>query len=77
MNTLILCLLLMLLAFVVSNWKMPSLCTLFDSLTKEQDKLIQMGALRSSKGKDHALIVQGSKKINSKENQIVKEKKPK
>ena len=24
----------------VSNWKMPSLCTLFDSLTKEKDKLI-------------------------------------
>ena len=62
---------------VISNWKMLSLCTFFDSLTKEQDKLIQMGALRSSKGKDHALIFQGSKNIKSKENQIVKEKKPK
>ena len=42
---------------VISNWKMPSFSTLFDSLTKEQDKLIQMGALRSYKSKDHALIV--------------------
>ena len=58
----------------ISNWKMLSLSTLFDSLTKKQDKLIQMGALRSSKGKDHALIVQGSKNTKSKENQIVKER---
>ena len=61
----------------ISNWKMSSLSTFFDSLKKEQDKLIQMGALRISKGKDHALIVQGSKNARSKEKQIVKEKKPK
>ena len=36
-----------------------------------------MGALRISKQKDHVVIVQGSKNANSKENQIVKEKKPK
>ena len=36
-----------------------------------------MGALRISKGKDHALILQWSKIAKSKENQIVKEKKPK
>ena len=36
-----------------------------------------MGALRISKGKDHALIVLGSKNSKSKEKQIVKEKKPK
>ena len=36
-----------------------------------------MGVLKSSKGKDHALMVQGSKNIKSKEKQIVKEKKPK
>ena len=61
----------------ISNWKIPySLSTLFDSLTKEQDKLIQMGALRISKGKGHALIVQGSKNAKSKEKKIVKEKKP-
>ena len=47
--------------FSISNWKMTSLSTFFDSLTKEKDKLIQMGALRSSKGKDHSLIVQGRK----------------
>ena len=62
---------------VVSNWKMPSLCTLFDSFKKEQDKLIQMGSIIYSKGKDHALKVQGSKNTKSKEKQIVKEKKPK
>ena len=53
------------------------MCTLFDSLTKEQDKLIQMGALRYSNGKDHSLIVQGSNNSKSKEKQIVKENKPK
>ena len=36
-----------------------------------------MGSLRISKGKDHDIIVQGSKNAKSKENQIVKEKKPK
>ena len=45
----------------ISNWKIPSLSTLFDSLTKEQDKFIQMGSLRISKGKYHALIFKGSK----------------
>ena len=61
----------------ILNWKMSSLSTLFDSLTKEQDKLICMGALRSSKGKGHARIVQGSNNTKSKEKQIVKEKKSK
>ena len=51
---------------VVSNWKMSSLCTLFYSLTKEQEKLIQMGALKYSKEKVHALMVQGSKNTKSK-----------
>ena len=46
-------------------------------MTKKQDKLIQMGALRSSKGKDHTVMVQGIKNSKSKENKIVKEKKPK
>ena len=57
---------------VISNQKMSSLITFFDSLTKEQDKSIQMGAPRSSLDKDHALIVQGSKNVRSKEKQIVK-----
>ena len=61
----------------ISNWKMPFLSTFFESLTKEPNKLIQMGALRSSKGKYHSLIVQGSKNVRSKEKQILKEKKPK
>ena len=50
----------------VSNWKMSSLCTFFDSLTKEQEKMIHMGDLKSSKGKDQALIVQGIKNTKSK-----------
>ena len=36
-----------------------------------------MGAIRYFKGKGHALIVQGSKNVKSKEKQTVKEKKPK
>ena len=36
-----------------------------------------MGSLISSKGKDHALIVHWRNNARSKENQIVKEKKPK
>ena len=36
-----------------------------------------MGALKSSKSKDHALMVQGSKNTKSKEKQIVKEDNPK
>ena len=46
----------------------------FDSLTKEQDKLIQMGALRISKGKDNSLLFQGSNNARSKEKQKLKEK---
>ena len=36
-----------------------------------------MDALKYSNGKDHALTIQGSKNSRSKENKIVKEKKPK
>ena len=54
---------------------MPSLNTFLDSLTKEQDKLIQMGVLNSSKGKDRSLMVQGIKNVKSKEKQIVKKPK--
>ena len=61
----------------ISNWKMSSLSTFFGSLTKEKDKLVDMGDFRSSKGKDHAITVQGSKNTKSKEKQIVKEKNPK
>ena len=62
---------------LVPKWKMPYLNTFIDSLTKEQDKLIHMGVLNSSKGKDHAPLVQGSKKFKSKEKQIVKKPKSK
>ena len=55
---------------------MSSLSTFFDSLTKEKDKLIHMDSLIISKGKDHALVDQGSKNAKSKEKQIMKEKKP-
>ena len=60
---------------VVPKWKMPSLNYFLDSLTKEQYKLIHMGFLNSSKGKDHSVLVQGSKKFKSKEKQIVKKPK--
>ena len=60
----------------ISNWKMSSLSTFFDSLTMDKDELIHMCALISSKVNYHALKVQGSKNARSKEKQIVKEKKP-
>ena len=59
----------------VPKWKMPSLNSFLDSLTKEKDKLIHMGVLNSPKSKDHALLVQGSKNQKSKEKQIVKKAK--
>ena len=49
---------------VVPKWKMPSLNTFLDSLTKEQDKLIHMGVL--TKGKDNSLMVQERKNVKSK-----------
>ena len=59
----------------VPKWKMPSLNSFLDSLTKEKDKLIHTSVLKSSKGKDHAFFVQGSEKFKSKEKQIVKKPK--
>ena len=50
----------------ISNWKIPSLSTFFDSLAKEQEKLIQMWTLKIYVNKDHALIFQASKNANSK-----------
>ena len=61
---------------VVSNWKIPSLCTFFDSLTKVKYKFIHMDALIYSNGKDYSLMVQWSNNNKHKENKIVKEKKP-
>ena len=51
---------------VVSNWKMPYLNTLFDSITTEKDKLIHVGALIYSKGKYNSLMIQGNKNTKSK-----------
>ena len=51
---------------VVSNWKKPSLCNLFDSLTKDKHKLIQMGDPIYSMGKDNVIIFEGSKNTKSK-----------
>ena len=62
---------------VISNWKIPSLSTLFDSLSKDQDKLIQMGNIKISQEKYNSLIFQGRNNSKRKEKKIVKEKKPK
>ena len=51
---------------VISNWKMTSLSTLFDSLKKEKDKLIHMGVVNSPKRKDHSLLVQKNNNVKSK-----------
>ena len=58
---------------VIPKWKMLSLNYFLDSLTKETDKLIHISVINSSKGKDHALLVQGNKNVKSK--QIVKKPK--
>ena len=40
-----------------------------------KDKFIDMGVVNSSKGKDHALLVQVNNNVKSKEKQIVKKPK--
>ena len=50
----------------ISNWKIPCLSIFFSSLTRKQAKLIHMGAITYSEGKDNSLIVQGRNNINSK-----------
>ena len=61
---------------VVRNWRIPSLDAFIDSLTQEQDKLVQMGTLSSSK--DHVLASHGAMKFRNakaKGKQRMKEKK--
>ena len=54
---------------------MSSLSALIESLTKEKDKLVQMGDLKTSK--DHALEYSGSTNSKYKGKQKLKEKRPK
>ena len=46
------------------DWKVPSLDSFFESLIKEQDKLIRMGVIKTSK--DEALLVFYSSKAQEK-----------
>ena len=46
------------------DWKIPSLDSLYESLIKEQDKLIRMGVIKSSKDQD--LLVTDSSKSQAK-----------
>ena len=46
------------------NWKMPTLNAFIQSLISENDKLIQMGIIRSSK--DLAVVARGDKVANDK-----------
>ena len=46
------------------NWKLPSLDSFSESLIKEQDKLIRMGVIQTSK--DQALLVTDSSKVQAK-----------
>jgi len=55
------------------SWKMATLDAFIESLVHEQDKLIKMGTLKSSKA--HALVVHTSDKRNFKSNQQSKTKK--
>ena len=47
-----------------TNWKMPTLNAFIQSLISDNDKLIQMGIIRSPK--DLALVVRGDKVANDK-----------
>ena len=60
---------------VVAKWKMPSLNSFLDSITKEKDKLIHMGVLNFPNRKDHSLLVQGKNNVKSKEKKFVKKPK--
>ena len=42
------------------DWKVPSLDSFFESLIKEQDKLIRMGVIKTSKDQD-LLVIDSSK----------------
>ena len=46
------------------NWKMPTLDSFIESLTREHDKLIQMGIIQSSR--NQPLVVGGPKVANDK-----------
>ena len=46
------------------DWKIPSLDSFFESLIKEQEKLIQMGVIKTSKDQD--LLVTDSSKAQAK-----------
>ena len=48
----------------ISNWKMPSLDSFVDSLIHEQEKLVQMGVIQTSKDQD--LLVTYSTKAQAK-----------
>ena len=48
------------------NWKMPSLASFMESLTQEQDKLVQMGTIKSRKDQDLATGVSNPSKGKNK-----------
>ena len=55
------------------DWKVPSLDSFSESLIKEQDKLMRMGVMKTSK--DQALLVFDSSKAQAKGNSKNKEPK--
>ena len=57
----------------IPNWKIPSLDVFFESLIQEQDKLVQMGVLQTSK--NQALLMLDSNNVQDKGKQKGKESK--
>ena len=55
------------------DWKIPSLDYFFESLIKEQGKLMRMGVMKTSK--DQALLVSNSSKAQAKGKSKKKESK--
>ena len=50
--------------YSIPNWKMPSLDSFAESLIQEQEKLVQMGVIQTSK--NQALLVTYSTKAQAK-----------
>ena len=59
------------------NWRIPSLASLMESLTQEQDKLVQMGTIKSTKDQSLASGVSNQSKGKNKSKYSKQQENPK
>ena len=59
------------------NWRMPSLANFMESLTQEPDKLVQMGAIKSTKAQAHSVGVSNQSKGKKKAKYLKQQEKKK